>query len=148
MGIIGQRRAAKIERLSGKLSYILEVIGRLDLGPIELSSEQEQTLLHDVAGILSYVADHVDVKEAADMFKHISNEFTDFPGNRTPSGEYDRTAKCKICGSPAKYVAAISIDRGETIEWIMICPLHSIGWNDGADWKAPIIELGKESVEI
>jgi hypothetical protein len=64
------RRTDDIERLSGKLAYILEQVVGLRHAKAEESADR---IFMNILG----VADHRDVQEAYELFKNISNAVSD-----------------------------------------------------------------------
>lgn len=42
---------------------------------------------------------------------------------------------------PASFLAAHSLDRGVTIEWMLVCDGHASNWNEDAEWEAPVYRI-------
>ena len=56
---------------------------------------------------------------------------------------------CALCapetGNGATRVCAQSEDRGETVNWLLVCADCAYDWNVGGDWDAPVFHLTEVS---
>jgi hypothetical protein len=80
MNELDKRRWLKVERLSDKVSYVLEAVTRLrsEVEAWRTGEDLTETgVLLEIAELLWDVAEHADVKEARDLFKVIANTRTD-----------------------------------------------------------------------
>lgn len=84
MAIIRVREAVALERLAGKMAYILEQVLRLR----DKKCNGEYTSgFEDAVSELQNVSEHEDVQRAYDLFKRMSNTFIDMPELRAKEEE-------------------------------------------------------------